>query len=100
MEFNVPFQHKYGYIRDERKRDLSLQDGDIQFLVRDDTETKTFLQFHKTEMRPRRLIFATSSRPCKAETGTFFDTFNLQHCAKTVNGDVQIKTIYVKLMNQ
>jgi len=40
------------------KRDLSLQDRDIRFLVRDETETKTFLQFHETETRPMRLIFA------------------------------------------
>ena len=31
------------------KRDLSLRDRDIRFLVRDETETKTFLQFHETE---------------------------------------------------
>jgi len=38
--------------------------------------------------RPRRLIFATRPRPrpYKAETETFFETFNLQHCAKTMNG--------------
>jgi len=41
------------------KRDLSLQDQDIRFLVRNETETKTFMQFHETEMGPRRLIFAT-----------------------------------------
>jgi len=57
------------------KRDLSLQDRD-----RDETETKTFLQFHEAEtsdfcheMRPR---------PCKAEIETFFQTFNFQHCAE------------------
>jgi len=25
----------------------------------------------------------------------FFETFNLQHCARTMNSDVQIKTIYM-----
>ena len=30
----------------------------------------------------------TRPRPCKAETETFFKTFNLQHCAKTMNGIV------------
>ena len=44
---------------------------------------------YETETRPR-------PRPCKAETETFFETFNLQDCAKTMNGDVQIKTIYIK----
>ena len=28
----------------------------------------------------------------ETETETFFETFNLQDCAKTMNGDVQIKT--------
>jgi len=78
------------------KRDLSLRDRDIRFLVRDETET--FLQFHETETR--RLIFATRRDRdrdlAKAETETFFETFNLQDCAKTINGDVQIKTIYTK----
>ena len=32
---------------------------------------------HETRPRPR---------PCKAKTETFFATFNLQHCAKTMNG--------------
>ena len=41
------------------KRDLNLRDRDIRFLVRDETETKTFLQFHETKTRPRHLIFAT-----------------------------------------
>ena len=35
------------------------RDRDIRFLIRDETETKTFLQFHETETRRRRLIFAT-----------------------------------------
>ena len=39
----------------------------------------------------------TRPRPCKAETETFFETFKLQHCARTMNGDVQIKTLYKKL---
>jgi len=38
------------------KRDLNLRDWHIRFLVRNETETKTFLQFHETETR--RLIFA------------------------------------------
>ena len=41
------------------KRDLSLRDQNIRFWVRDETKTKTFMQFHETETRPRRLIFAT-----------------------------------------
>jgi len=41
------------------------RDRDIQFLVRDKTETMSDL-CHKT--RPR---------PCKAKTETFFETFNL-----------------------
>jgi len=41
------------------KRDLSLRDRDIRLLVRDETEIKTFLQFHETKTRPRRLVFAT-----------------------------------------
>jgi len=28
LEFNVPFQHKYGYIRDETVRRVDLQNGD------------------------------------------------------------------------
>jgi len=35
---------------------------------------------YETETRPR-------PRPCKAETETFFKTFNLQHCAITMNGE-------------
>ena len=42
--------------------------------IRDVNETLAF----ETETRPR-------PRPCKAETETFFETFNLQHCAKTMN---------------
>jgi len=76
------------------KRDLSLRDRDIRFLVRDETETKTFLQFRETETSD--FCHKTRPRPCKAETETFFETFNLQHYAKTVNGDVQVKTIYIK----
>ena len=49
------------------KRDLSLRD-------RDETETSDFCH----ETRPR---------PCKAETETFFETYNLPHCAKTMNGE-------------
>jgi len=49
------------------KRDLSL---------RDKTMTSDFCH----ETRPR---------PCKAET--FFETLNFQHCAKIMNGDVQIE---------
>jgi len=59
------------------------------------TETKTFLPFQETEARPRHFCYKTRPRPCKAETKTFFETFNLQHCTKTMNGDVQIKTIYI-----
>ena len=53
--------------------------------VRDVNETLAY----ETETRPR-------PRPCKAETETFFETFNLQHYAETMNGDVQVKTIYIK----
>jgi len=59
--------------------------------VRDVNETLAY----ETETRPKRVIFATRPRRCKAETETFFETFNLQHCAKTMNGDVQVKTIYI-----
>ena len=45
------------------KRDVSLRD-------RDETETSNFC--HDTRPRPR---------PCKAETETFFETFNPQHYA-------------------
>ena len=51
------------------KRDLTLRDRD---------ETETFGFWSETRPRPR---------PCKAETETFFETFNLQHCAKTMNGE-------------
>ena len=43
---------------------------------RDETETSDIC--HETRPRPR---------PCKAETETFFETFNLPHCAKTMNGE-------------
>ena len=49
-----------------------------------ETETSDFCQ--ETRQRPR---------PCKAETETFFETFILQHCAKTMNGNVQIITSVV-----
>ena len=32
----------------------------------------------------------------ETETETFFETFNLQDYAGTMNGDVQVKTIYIK----
>jgi len=51
-------------------------------LPRDVNETLAY----ETETRPR---------PCKAETETFFETFNLQHYAETMNGDVQVKTVLV-----
>ena len=50
------------------KRDLSLRDWD---------KTETFGFWFETRPKPR---------PCKAETEMFFETFNLQHCAKTMNG--------------
>jgi len=37
-----------------------------------------------TETRPR-------PRPCKANTDTFFETFNLQYYAQKMNGDVQLQ---------
>jgi len=48
--------HTQGY-----KRDFSLRDRDETetFGFWSETETKTFLQFHETEMRPRHLIFVT-----------------------------------------
>jgi len=61
------------------------RDRVLPAIPRDRDETKTSDFCH--EMRPR---------PCKAEAETFFDTFNLQHCAKSMNGDVQIKTVYIK----
>ena len=60
------------------------------------SETKTFLQFHETETSDFCHETRPRPRPCKAETETFFETFNLQDCAKTMNDDVQIKTIYIK----
>ena len=58
------------------------RDQDLPTIPRDRDETETSDFCHET--RPR---------PCKAETETFFETFSLQDCAKTMNGDVQIKTI-------
>jgi len=63
------------------------RDQDLPAVPRDRDETDTSDFCHEPRPRPR---------PCKAETETFFETFSLQHCAKTVNGDVQVKTIYVK----
>ena len=56
------------------------QDRDqvLPAIPRDRDETETFDFFHETRPRPR---------PCKAETETFFETFNHQHCAKTMNGE-------------
>jgi len=52
------------------------QDQDLPAIPRDRDETETSDFCH--EMRPR---------PCKAEAETFFETFNLQHCVKTMNGE-------------
>jgi len=52
------------------------RDQDLPAIPRDETEMSDFC--HETRPRPR---------PCKAETETFFETFNLQHCAKTMNGE-------------
>jgi len=49
------------------------RDQDLPSIPRDRDETETSDFCHET--RPR-------SRPCKAETETFFETLNLQHCAK------------------
>ena len=37
--------------------------------------------------RDADICHETRPRPCKAKTETFFETFNLQHCAKTMNGE-------------
>ena len=47
------------------------RDQDLPAIPRDQDENETSDFCHET--RPR---------PCKAETETFFETFNLQHCAK------------------
>jgi len=52
------------------------RDQDLPAIPRDWDETKTSDFCHET--RPR---------PYKAETETFFETFNLQHCAKTMSGE-------------
>ena len=57
------------YVCQGCKRDLGLRDRD---------ETETFGFWSETRPRPR---------PCKAETEMFFETFNLQHRAKTMNGE-------------
>jgi len=85
------------------KQDLGLQDRD---------ETETFGFWFDTRPRPRPSC--NSMRPRRdqdvwflprgeTETETLqvrdrdvFETFNRQHCAKTMNGNVQIKTIYIK----
>jgi len=61
------------------------RDQDLPAIPRDRHETETSDFCHET--RPK---------PCKAETETFFETIKLQHCAKSMNGDVQIKSIYIK----
>ena len=53
------------------------RDQDLPAIPRDRDETETSDICHET--RPR---------PCKAESETFFETFNLQHCAKTMNGEL------------
>ena len=62
-------RHSVSGPRRDRDQDLPAIPRD-----RDETETSDFC----LETRPR---------PCKAETETFFETFNLQHCAKTMNGE-------------
>ena len=54
------------------------RDQDLPAIPRDRDETETSDFCHETRPRPR---------PCKAETETFSETFNLQHCAKTMNGE-------------
>ena len=54
------------------------RDQDLPAIPRDRDETETSDFCHETRPRPR---------PSKAETETFFETFNLQHCAKTINGE-------------
>ena len=80
------------------KQDLSLRD-------REETETFGFWSKMRprpscNSTRPRRLIFATRrdrnlARPRPRRFATC-QTFNLQHCAKTTNGDVQIKNYLYK----
>ena len=53
-------------------------DQDLPAIPRDLDKTETSDFCHET--RPRL-------RPCKAETKMFFETFSLQHCAKTMNGE-------------
>jgi len=57
LEFNVPFQHKYGYIRDERKPELTHE----SFTETDNTQTHTvqclfdqtfFLQLFQVQQVP------------------------------------------------
>jgi len=52
------------------------RDRDLPAMPQDQDETKTSDFCHETRPRPR-----------KAETETFFGTFHLQHCAKTMNGE-------------
>ena len=47
------------------------RDQDLPAIPRDRDETSD-------------ICHLTRPRPCKAETETFFETFNLQHCAKTM----------------
>jgi len=89
-------------VRQGCKRDLSLRDReqDIWFLVRDETETKTFLQFHETARRDRDVWFLLRGET-ETETlqGRDRDVFrDLQPVARceTMKGDVQIKTIYTR----
>jgi len=63
--FNFRCPYSQGCIRD-----LSLRDRDIPFLVRDETETKTFLQFRETETSDFCHKTRLRLRPCKAETET------------------------------
>jgi len=78
----------YMYVVVVQKFTFAISSPDEFLLVRDETETKTFLQFHETETSD--FCRETRPRPCKAETETFFETFNLQHCAKTMNGDLPL----------
>ena len=77
----------------------------LQRCNRDETETFGFWSETETSDKNQTSRSQTKNqmsqetrqrpRPCKAETETFFETFILQHCAKTMNGNVQIITSVV-----
>jgi len=89
MALRFDIWHNQGCKRDLSSRDRDKtetfgfgprrdRDQDLPLIPRDRDETETSDFCHETRPRPR---------PCKAETETFFETFNLQHCAKTMNSE-------------